>query len=150
VVVGAVVLLVGFAARELENVYGGTTPGEFVEQADGTASIYDLLETAGDGHEIQEIDESVSAVYAFAADTGAPVEVFRGTHHEAQAWMVVADAGTRVLVFEGNRAEALAWDQARTDAGKKMLVPNSIIVVGGALVVVGSVVGWRRRHELSD
>ncbi len=145
VAAGAVVLLGGSVARAIEETYGGTTPSEHVEREDGTMAIYDIVDDGGDAHEIEEIDESTSVVYTFAPETGDPIEVFRGSHDEAQAWKNAADAETRVLVFEGPRDEALAWDQARTEAGRNMMIPNLIIAAGVLLILAGLGLGWRRQ-----
>jgi hypothetical protein len=145
VVVGTLVMLGGFAARSIEDTYGGTIPSELVERADGTWAVYDFLDERAEVYEIEEIDESVSVVYGFAEDTGDPIEVFRGAHDEAQAWKDAADAESRELVFEGPRDEALAWEQARTDAGKNMLIPNLIVVAGVVIILAGLALGWRRQ-----
>ena len=140
VLVGLLVVLGGFVARAFEEMYGAGIDSEIGVRADGTAVIYDIIDTDA-SYQVEDVDEATAVVYRIQNDSEARTEVFRGTPDDAHAYYLEQ---TRVLVFEGPQEEAEAWDEARHEDRESMLIPNLVIATGVLIVGAGLVIGWRR------
>jgi hypothetical protein len=144
IVVGAVLVLGGWAGRSIQEEYGGTDY-ESVVRDDGTMAIYEP-DAANVTFEIEEVDDSTAEVYAIPNDGGERDLVFSGTPARATDFY---ESRGKVLVFEGSQTEADAWLEANEERAS-VLVPNMVIAVGVALIIARLATGvLRSRDQMS-
>jgi len=147
-VVGALVVLGGFAARDFEeNAALGRIPGgEEGMLEDGTWVRWEVV---GDQavYETEEIGDGLMAVFMIVPDGDTRQEVFRGNPDAAHAYVI---GETRVVVFEGTKAELDAWVEAEYDKVVDMTAADAAIGIGVLLIATSLVIGRRPTAPAPD
>ena len=144
VVVGAIMVLVGFFARAINEEYTAFSH-EIVPLDDGAVAVFES-DREGDWPMWEvEVDESATdraVVYRLASEGAVPEEVFVGTPDEAAAWALTRG---RSPLFEGTESEAADWVRDQEDAAENGWTPVILIVGGAVVALAGISTGFRQR-----